>query len=328
MKRMLSLMIAVLLLLSLCACKDSQKDQTAKPAFAYIHRYSEDVYTTALAEGFQKAAGQLGYDCRIVRPEADTAQAQAALVEELIKQGVRGIALDANQGEGLEDVLKKAEEAGIPVVTLPGDTKGSDLLVQPSSADLVGISLMDAMLDLTGGEGAFVVLPGETLYSGSNPWVAGMKAAAKDSKYAKLTWAQTCPGFDINGGVEAMKALISGLLEKYPDMEAICCCSAQTLALCCQAVEALKVNLRVTGLANPALMEELTGADRACPYYFFWNPDAVGACAANALEALVSGASLEEGGILKTKLGEYTLFSGMHADFFIAAGAPHCYGKE
>ena len=201
MKRILSFVIAMLLLLSLCACQSSQKN--AAPMLAFVHRAGEDAYTAALAESFSKTAKQLGYDCTAVRPENDSADAQIALIEDLIKRGVRGIALNANQSEGLEDVLKKAADANIPVITLPADTKGSKLLVRPSSPQLMGIALMDAMLELTGGEGEFVVHAGESVFSGSDPWVRGMETVAKDEKYKTLTWVQTSYG----ANAEAAKVL-------------------------------------------------------------------------------------------------------------------------
>ena len=72
MKRILSLLAAVLFLLSLCACQSSQKNAT--PMLAFVHRAGEDAYTTALAESFSKTAKQLGYDCTAVTPENDSAE--------------------------------------------------------------------------------------------------------------------------------------------------------------------------------------------------------------------------------------------------------------
>ena len=325
MKRILSFVIAMLLLLSLCACQSSQKN--AAPMLAFVHRAGEDAYTTALAESFSKAAKQLGYDCTAVTPENDSAEAQATLIEDLIKRGVRGIALNANQSEGLEEVLKKAADANIPVITLPADTKGSKLLVQPSSPQLMGIALMDAMLELTDGEGEFAVLAGERVFSGSDPWVRGMETVAKDEKYKTLTWTQTSYGAYAEAGLEGMKSFLTELMQNHPEVEAICCLDSETMIACAQAVEALELNLKVTGMANYLTVTDLVGADRACPYYFFWNPEDVGVCAANALAALIDGASLQVGGTLTTKLGSYEVQEGAFGEFSIVAGAPYRYTK-
>lgn len=323
MKRFLSLVIAALLLLSLCACQPSQKNDA--PMLAFVHRAAEDAYTTALEEGFSKAAKELGYDCTAVRPENDSAEAQVTLIEDLIKRGVRGIALDANQSEGLEDVLKKAADAGIPVITLPADTKGSKLLVQPSSPQLMGVALMDAMLELTDGEGAYAMIAGEDYKAGIGMWVSGLNEAARDSKYEKLVRVETTYTYDDYGGMEQIKSFLTELVQNHPEVEAVCCPDSAALVACAQAVEALELNLKVTGMANYQTMTDLVGADRACPYYFFWNPENVSACAANALVALVDGASLQAGGTLTTKLGSFEVQEGAYGEFMIVSGAPYRY---
>ena len=314
MKRIASLLLAILLMLCFCAC-GTQVD------FAYVHCYEEDAYTTALAESFSDTARQLGYTCKVVRPEDPSADSQAELIEQLIREGVRGIALNSNQQEGLEDILEEAQDNGIPVITVSRDTAGSDLLIQPSSPELVGASLMDAMLELSGGEGEFVVISGETPFSGSDPWVSGMKAAAGDNKYETLSWLETNYSYNLNSGIAGMKTLVTSLMDKYPNLRVICCPGVETLAFCSQAIEELDVPVQVTGLSQPVRMEGLVGEDRACPYFFLWNPHDIGACAAYALEALVTGASLKNA-ILTTDLGEYTLYTGGYADFYIYAGPP------
>ena len=325
MKRILSLLAAVLLLLCLCACQSSQKN--AAPMLAFVHRAGEDAYTTALAESFSKTAKQLGYDCTALTPENDSAEAQATLIEDLIKRGVRGIALNANQSEGLEDVLKKAADAGIPVITLPADTKGSKLLVQPSSPQLMGIALMDAMLELTDGEGSYAMVAGEDYQGGIGMWVSGLNAAARDNKYEKLVRVETTYTYDAYGGLEETKTFLTELVQNHPEVEAICCPDSEAMIACAQAVEALGLNLKVTGMANYLTVTDLVGADRACPYYFFWNPEDVGVCAANALAALIDGASLQVGGTLTTKLGSYEVQEGAFGEFSIVAGAPYRYTK-
>ena len=325
MKRILSILVAVLLLLCLCACQSSQKN--AAPMLAFVHRAGEDAYTTALAESFSKTAKQLGYDCTALTPENDSAEAQATLIEDLIKRGVRGIALNANQSEGLEDVLKKAADAGIPVITLPADTKGSKLLVQPSSPQLMGIALMDAMLELTDGEGSYAMVAGEDYQGGIGMWVSGLNAAARDNKYEKLVRVETTYTYDAYGGLEETKTFLTELVQNHPEVEAICCPDSEATIACAQAVEALGLNLKVTGMANYLTVTDLVGADRACPYYFFWNPEDMGVCAANALAALIDGASLQVGGTLTTKLGSYEVLEGAFGEFSIVAGAPYRYTK-
>ena len=328
MKKLLAIVLAAVLLLSLCACKKSD-EAVQRPAFAFVHRAEESEYTAGLEEGFRSLADTLGYDCKAVKPENDTAEAQNKLIEELIKQGVRGIALNANQKDGMEEVLKKAQDAGIPVVTVGSDTKGSQLLIEPSTPKLVGEAAMDAMLELTGGEGKFVVLSGEYPFSDIDFWISGMQEAAKDRKYEKLIWAETNYGYDVAGGVEAMKTLILELMAEHPDLEAIYCNGTKTLAACSQAIEAFDLGLRVTGLGEESQMKDLMGKYRACPFYFFWNPQIIGACAAYAVGALREGTELKDNGELRIGSRSYDIYAGdTPAGFYMVVGEPYCYGEE
>lgn len=323
MQRTLCLIFAVLLLLSLCACENALG---RNPQFAFVHSAEEDSYFRALAYSFTAAATELGYECTVVKPENDTAEAQVALIEDLIEQGVKGIALNANQMEGLEDALKKAEDAGIPVVTVGRDTKGSLLYIQPSSMDLAGQALMEAVYDLTYGEGTFVVLSGEYPFSGFDAWVNCMGLAARDSKYQKLNWAETNYSFDSTGSTEDMMALLVQLQEKYPDLEVICCPGPQTLLACSKAIAELGMDIKATGMfMEPGKIPEFVGEDKPCPYFLTWNSSEIGRCVAYALEALINGASLEAGGTFTTKLGEYPLQNGYADHLQIVAGPPLQY---
>ena len=327
MKKLLAIVLAAVLLLSLCACKKSD-EAVQRPAFAFVHRAEESEYTAGLEEGFRSLADSLGYDCKAVKPQNDTAEAQIKLIEELIKQGVRGIALNANQKDGMEEVLKKAQDAGIPVVTVGSDTKGSQLLIQPSTPELVGESLMDAVWELVDREGKFVVISGMDSGLSTDPWEQGMKLAAKDSKYSKLVWAETIRGYN-DASVDEMKELVRDLMVNNPDLEAICCTGTDALAACSQAVESFGLGIKVTGLGEASKMKDLMGQYRACSFYFFWHPKEIGACAAYALEALRNGATLQDNGKLEVGSRTYDIFAyDFPARFYMVAGKPYCYGAE
>lgn len=326
MKKLFSFLLMVALLLSLCACRPAGNTEKT---LAFVQRYGSGAYESQLAAGFTEAAHALGFTTTVLTPADATAASQKTLIQDLTQLGVAGIALYANEVTGLEAVLKEAKEAGIPVITVGADTAGSQLLVQPSSPELVGKSLMDAMYDLTGDEGSFAVISGTTSFSGSDPWVSGMELASRDEKYRKVHWVETNYAGNLDGSVAEMKTLITELIGKYPDLEAICCVGGgNNLALCSQALEEMGSKIRATGMAQPTQMQDLMGDDRACPYYFLWSPNQMGKCAAYALVALVGDAILKEDGSLVTKLGEYALCPCYYAEFCIYAGPPFCFREE
>ena len=321
MKKLFSILLIAVLLLCLVACQPAGKGKT----LAFVQRFDAGNYEALLANGFTTAAEASGYSVSWAAPTDATATAQKILIQNLIREGVAGIAINANEVSGLEAVLKEAKDAGIPVITVSADTAGSQLLVQPSSPELVGKSLMDAMFDLTGGEGSFAVISGANSFSGHDQWVSGMELAARDSKYRKVQWVETNYGGNLNGSKEEMKALLTEIINKYPDLEAICCVGGSNLPLCSQVLEEMGSKIRVTGMAQPSQMKDLVGSNRACPYYFQWDPALVGSCAAHALIALLDNPALEENGKLITELAEYPLYPGYFSQFQIYAGAPFCF---
>jgi rhamnose transport system substrate-binding protein len=151
-----------------------------------------------------------------------------------------------------------------------------------------------------------------------------MKVLCKNDKYAQLSWAET----SYCGELTQVEDAVKQLLEQYPDLDVICCTGSDALLACAKIVESLGASVKVTGLGLPYQMKDYVGEDKACPYFFLWNPYEIGSCAAYALEALVGGATLEEGGSLTTKLGTYKVFSGLPSEFTIMTGPPFCFTPE
>ena len=319
MKKLFSVLLIAVLLLSLAACQPA--GQSGK-TIAFVQCHNAGAYETLLANGFTTAAEQLGYTVRFAAPTDETATAQEKLIQSLIQEGVKGIANNANAATGLETVLKEAKEAGIPVVTVNRDTAGSQLLVQPGSQEMMGNSLMDAILELADGEGSFAVLSGNTSFSGVDLWVHSLTQAAQDTRYRQLTWVETKYIRNMDGDVEKMKALLTEIINKYPDLEVICYVGGNDLPLCIQALEEMSSEVRVTGMGQPSQMQNLVGQNKVCPFYFMWDPAAVGKCAAYALEALAGGATMHQDAALATQLGEFALHSGFAAEFYIYAAPP------
>lgn len=314
MKKGLCAALALVLCLGLLACQSSGGD---KPQYGLVLQPEGNAYQEKLREGFVSGIEALGGGVITCYPEDSSAQAQVALVEDLIEQGVRGIAISGSEVTGLEDVLEDARDAGISVISLDRDTEGSQLFVHQAEPGAVAQALMDAVFDIAGGEGEFAVLS-TNMFSGSDAWVSAMKHIWNtDAKYANLVWVDTryCSG-------ERAAEKVEELLDAHPGLKVICSPSSEGIISACQVVQARSSSVKVTGLNTPSGMQSFVGDDKPCPYYFLWNPVELGNCAAYALEALCAGAVLEEGGTLTTGLGTYEIFNGDPARFLIHMGPP------
>jgi ABC-type sugar transport system substrate-binding protein len=76
-------------------------------------------------KGAQDAAKKYGFTLKIVAPSPTTAQAQIALVQDLVAQKVDGILIEPTDSKALVPAINAAVDAGIPVATTELDAPGS-----------------------------------------------------------------------------------------------------------------------------------------------------------------------------------------------------------
>jgi simple sugar transport system substrate-binding protein len=122
-----------------------------------------------------------------VGPAQADPQQQAALIEDMIAQGVNALAVVPMSPEALEPVLKRAMDAGIAVVTHEAASQ------QNTAYDLeafvnedFGANLMENLAQCMGGEGEYAVFVGSLTSQTHNQWVDGAIAYQKE-KYPKMT---------------------------------------------------------------------------------------------------------------------------------------------
>lgn len=240
-----------------------------------------------MASGFQKACENMGIDHTIEMIQAPSAEEQTKIIDDMITQGVDGIAIDAADTNRLKNVLEKAKNSGISVVTLNRDTAGSQLFVNSVGITEVAQAMLDAVYDITGGAGQFAVLSSVASATNQNAWIAAMKKIMKDdAKYSKLDWVETVYGDDIP---ETAKNEARKLMQKYPDLECICSPTTVGIVACADVVADYRSSVKVTGLGLPSQMKDHIGREKPCPYMFFWDPDKLGKTAAYVLREIVNG---------------------------------------
>ena len=83
---------------------------------ALIDYLSQGDYFEAYEAGVARQAKAIGVDLRIFQGKQDAAQ-QRDQVEQAINLGVQGIIISHGQPESLKDVVQKAIDAGVKVVT-------------------------------------------------------------------------------------------------------------------------------------------------------------------------------------------------------------------
>jgi ribose transport system substrate-binding protein len=92
-------------------------DSGEKIELALVPPAMESPFYAALIETAGPKAEELGYTMSVLSPEkADDYAGQVKIVEDLVERGVGGIALCAHDDKAIVTAVKKANDAGIPIV--------------------------------------------------------------------------------------------------------------------------------------------------------------------------------------------------------------------
>jgi len=146
-KRMLSLLAAAVLVVSMSACggvktandtqeetktaeatpapEDQEKSSDKKLKVGYTVQSMENAYFVSIVEGMKAAAKEKGIDLVVADAAADASK-HISQIEDFISQGVDAIIISPVDQEAPVDAVKKAQAAGIPVISLDQEVKGSD----------------------------------------------------------------------------------------------------------------------------------------------------------------------------------------------------------
>ena len=164
---------------------------------------------------------ELGLNYVIKHPETATADAQITMINELVAQNVSAIAIAANDADALQPALEAAAAAGIKVCSVDSSTNAASRSVHVNQAgtQIIGETLMDAVLDLAGGEGQWAILSATSTATNQNSWIAAMKEVMEGEDYAGLELVEVAYGDDeYQKSVDQTQALLSN----YPDLKVIC----------------------------------------------------------------------------------------------------------
>ena len=323
MKKIVALLLVAIMAIALVACTPADG---GKDTYAIVCKDASNPYMLKMIEGFKKSCEAIGVEMVTKSPESATVDGQIQIVNELIAQGVKGIAIAANDAAALENVIAEAKKAGIVVVTLDSDTKGSQMFVNQAGVEQVAQVLVDSIHDMTGGEGDFAVLSASSTATNQNAWIAAMKVIidGNPDKYGKLNWVETVYGDD-----EAQKSTdeMQNLMTKWENLEVVCCPTTVGILAAAKVVENdPSCGIKVAGLGLPSEMANYLGNDKACPYMYLWNPIEVGETAVYMIKAIIDG----KVGAVGTSFGAdngktYEISAGDPAEKQIIVGPPFAF---
>ncbi len=262
--------------------------ETRDETYAIITKQSGNAYNDKIVSGFQSEIENAGKKCIVEQPEKGTVAEQIKMIDDLVSSRVSCIAIAAVDADALKDSLKAAMDSGIDVCSFDTPTlpESRELFVNQTGTEQIALTLMDAVLDISGGSGYWAILSASSTSSNQNEWIDSMKSMMKDDKYKNLQLVEIAYGDDAyQKSYDQTKAL----LKKYPDLKVICSPTTVGMRAAAAAITDEKSKVKLTGLGLPSEMADYIGSDRCCPYMYLWNPISLGRVTAFASLALSAG---------------------------------------
>ncbi|MFC3629879.1 rhamnose ABC transporter substrate-binding protein [Paracoccus angustae] len=262
----------------------------------------------AAHKGAEEAAAELG-DVEIIYtgPTDTTAEGQIEVINSLIAQRVDAIAVSANDTDALVPTLKKAMDRGITVISWDSGVapEGRMMHLDPSSAPLIGNTIIKLAADHLPEGGEVAVLSATTTSTNQNTWIEEMNKVA--GNYPNVKVVGTVYGDDL---ADKSYREAQGLMQTYPNLKAIIAPTSVGIVAAAQAVtDAGKIGqVNVTGLGLPSEMagHVKSGASKS---FAIWNPIDLGYSATMIAYHLAKGEAKAEPGatIPIGRMGEVTL---------------------
>lgn len=265
-------------------------------------------------EGAQEAHAELGNPEKLefLGPTPENSVAgQIEIITTAGTQGVAAVMLSNNSGDQIVPAVKGAVEKGTKIVTWDSpipSAEGESLFVAQVDFDETGKVMADMALSILGPDGGkFAVLSASPDAANQNAWIAAMREALKDPKYANLELLDVVYGNDQS---EDSYRQALALVDKYPDMELIMAPTTVGIAAAAKAMtdEGLCDKVKVSGLGLPAEMVEYTKSGCA-PEFALWSFKDLGYLTYYVTYLLATGQiEAKEGVRFKAgRMGEYTI---------------------
>ena len=210
-----------------------------------------NAYFISCKVGADKAAKELGIQLLFDGPTDSNAAKQNEIVENWITLGVDVIAVAAENKEGISTALRKAQKAGIKVLTFDADamTDARSFFVNQATPEGIGQGLMDEAARLTNSEGEFAMIVASLTASNQREWQQHIEARLKE-KYPKMKLVAVRPCDDLK---DKAQSEATALLSANPKLKLIMAICSPGVPGAAEAVKqaGLTGKVKVMGLGLP-----------------------------------------------------------------------------
>ena len=304
MKKALAIVIALMLILSTAAFAEGQ--------LGFLPPAMTSPFYASCIEGATPVADALGYELVVMAPESeDDYAAQTSMMEDFITQGVKGIAVCGINLDALIPAIKKANEAGIPVVMFNTITEleGVDVYAYSGYNQYNGgAKIADWVNAQTDGKAVVAIIEG--LPSDYTTQRMGGFVDRCAEAYPEITVVATQPGDWVRE--KGMNAAMD-MIQAHPEISVIYGLSDEMALGAVQACKQLnRTDIICVGLdGNPNAFESVKAGELTAT--LDCGPVAIGANAIKALAEAIEGVERED----KVIEAETTVVDASIVDNFI-----------
>lgn len=299
---------------------------------ALVGKSADNAFFENAARSFQETVEAEGGTADVFYPDSATADAQSKILNDLLEQDYDAICISANDVNALQADLQEAMDAGIKVSSFDSapNKESRQIFVNQAGTQEVAQALMDAVLDISGGEGDFAILSATSKAVNQNAWISAMKSLlSDDDKYSKLNLVEVAYGDD---NAEKSEKQTEALLQNYPDLKVICSPTTVGIAAAAKYIQENGESCKLTGLGLPSEMLDYTGDDdeHACPYFYLWDTEKLGSLSAYTTMALAKGEITGAEGETFTAgdLGDFTITEAEDGGTEVVLGEPLQFNAE
>ncbi|MGN0149573.1 MAG: substrate-binding domain-containing protein [Clostridia bacterium] len=256
--------------------------------YAFVAKDVQNPYMQKVYDGFEAACKEIGAEPLYKGPEAATPEKQIEIINQLVAQGVAGIAITANDQDALQPALTEAMDAGIPVISLDSAVNAASRKthIQQADPEKIGRGLVQAAYEMVDGEGGIAILSATAQATNQNLWIEWMKKEVEENadKYAKTPIVKIAYGDDDpTKSTSETQALLQD-----SSIKVIIAPTTVGMLAAGKVLQDKASEVKLTGLGLPSEMAPFI-EDGTCPWMYLWNPVDIGNLAGYTLDALVKG---------------------------------------
>lgn len=233
-------------------------------------------YFDAAYTGAKKACEEIKASCEQIGPTQATGAAQVQFINTVIQKRYDALVISAADADSVIPALKKAQSAGVTVVTYDADVSDPSartVMIKPTTPDQIGKSEVTWIANAIGPSGGEVaILSAAATAENQNTWIGFMKEELKNHPELKLV--DTVYGDD-DAAKSAEKA--AALLQAHPNLKGIISPTTVGVAAAAKYISGSKYKgkVQVTGLGLPSEMKAYV-QDGTVKSFGLWDPGMLG----------------------------------------------------